>query len=169
VSDVDGVLTNGHIFIHSDGTESKQFCVEDGTGAALARVADLPIALISGRYSKVTSIRAEEMRIEHCIQTGLNKVEPFRKLCETYQLRPDQVAYIGDGLVDIPVMELAGVTFAPPNSHPRVKALAHIITQRSGGKGVLREVVERILQDQDRLDMVLQKMRDQIYLAPTKG
>ena len=75
ISDVDGVLTDAKILINSDGTESKFFNVEDGTGAALAHYANLPIALISGRYSKCTEIRAAELKIKHCFQDTLNKTK----------------------------------------------------------------------------------------------
>ena len=103
VSDVDGVLTDGTIFIGADGTEFKRFNVEDGTGAAFARLALMPIVLISGRYSEATSIRAKELKIEHCFQDNLDKTTPYKKVCEIYNVNPENIAYIGDGLIDIAV------------------------------------------------------------------
>ena len=96
VLDVDGVLTDGKILISSNSEESKFFNVEDGTGAAIAHYANLPIALISGRYSKSTSIRAKELQIDHCYQDTLNKTKVLHELMELYSVTYDEIAYIGD-------------------------------------------------------------------------
>jgi len=164
ISDVDGILTDGTIFI-GDGIELKQFTVEDGAGAAFSRLAGIPVALISGRYSKATEIRAKDMKIEHCYQGSLDKLSPFSKICKFYKVKPHEVAYIGDGLIDIPVMEKVGIPVTVPHAHPLVKAVAIHETKLSGGKGVLREVVEWILHAQDRHGRVLEKMRKNIYKA----
>ena len=163
VSDVDGILTDATIHIHSDGIESKQFTVHDGAGSATARIAGIPIALLSGRYSEATTIRAREMGIPHCFQGKLNKIEDFVKLCEIYNVSADEVAYIGDGLIDIPVIEKSGIAFSPPNSHPLILEMTDVITKRSGGTGVLQEVVEFILKAQNRFDETIIKMRKEVY------
>ncbi len=165
ISDVDGILTDGTVFIGSDGTEFKQYTVEDGAGAAFSRLAGIPIALISGRYSKSTEIRASEMKIEKCYQGSLDKLTPFAEICEHYQVTPEEVVYIGDGLIDIPVMEKVAVSVSVPHAHFMVKELADHITQVSGGEGVLREVVEWILMAQGRHMDVLEKMKKTIYKA----
>ena len=164
ISDVDGILTDGSMFI-GDGIELKQFTVEDGAGAAFSRLAGIPIALISGRYSKATEIRANEMKIEHCYQGSLDKLTPFAEICKFYKVSPNQVAYIGDGLIDIPVMEKVEISVTVPHSHPLVKEVAVHETKLSGGQGVLREVVEWILNAQDRHKEVLEEMRKNIYKA----
>jgi len=163
ISDVDGVLTDGSVFIGSDGTEFKRFSVEDGAGAAFARLAELPVALISGRYSDSTALRAKEMQIDMCYHGNLNKQPAFHEICEKLNVTADSIAYIGDGLIDIPVMELSAVTFAPPNSHQLVKDISDHITKRSGGTGVLREVVELILKAQGRYDQVFALMKQKVY------
>jgi len=163
ISDVDGVLTDGTIFIGADGTEFKQFNVEDGAGAAFARLASIPIALISGRESKATSIRAKELKIEHCFQGSLDKTTPYKEVCKIYDVTPDQVAYIGDGLIDIPVMLKSGFAIAPENAHQLVKDISDYITEKSGGQGVLREVVELILKEKDIYDQTLDEMKKKIY------
>ena len=145
VSDVDGVLTNGSISISSSGEESKIFCVEDGTGAALAHYANLPLALLSGRYSKATSIRSKELKIEHCIQGFLNKREKIEELCEKLNVSLENVAFIGVGLVDIPVLEIVGCPISVPNAHDHVKEKSIYITTKNGGDGVLYEIIELIL------------------------
>ena len=164
ISDVDGILTDGTMFI-GDGIELKQFTVEDGAGAAFSRLAGIPVALISGRYSKATEIRAKEMKIEHCYQGSLDKLTPFVEICEFYKVAPNEVAYIGDGLIDIPVMEKVEISVTVPHAHPLVKKAAIHETKTSGGQGVLREVVEWVLHAQDRHAQVLKEMRKNIYKA----
>jgi len=164
ISDVDGVLTDGSIYISSDGSELKRFSVEDGAGAALARVSGLPVAFISGRYSEATAIRLNEMKINHIYQGQMNKTVPFENLLYTFGVRPEHVAYIGDGLVDLPVMERCGLKIAPPQSHPLVLESADIITRTRGGEGAFREAVEIILKSQDRYLLTLEKMRREVYM-----
>jgi len=163
VSDVDGVLTDGSIFIGSDGTEFKQFNVEDGAGAAFARLASIPIVLISGRESKSTTIRARELKIKHCFQGSLDKTTPYKEVCEIYNVDPENIAYIGDGLIDIPVMLKSGLAIAPENAHESVKEISDYVTQKKGGEGVLREVVELILKGKDIYDKTLEDMKQKIY------
>lgn len=163
ISDVDGVLTDGTIFIGTDGTEFKRFNVEDGTGAAFARLASIPIALISGRQSEATSLRAKELKIEHCFQGYLDKINPYKKVCDIYNVNPENIAYIGDGLIDIPVMLESGLSIAPKNAHQPVKDVADYITEKSGGEGVLREAVEFILNEKGIYSEMLKKMEKKIY------
>lgn len=163
ISDVDGVLTDGSIFTGSDGAEFKKFNVEDGAGAAFSRLASIPIAIISGRHSDSTSIRAKELKIEHCFQGSLDKTTPYNKLCHIYNVKPENIAYIGDGLIDIPVMLESGIAVAPQNAHQSVKDISDYITEKSGGEGVLREVVEWILKEQNIYDQILNKMKEKIY------
>ena len=163
ISDVDGVLTDGTIFIGADGTEFKQFNVEDGSGAAFARLASIPIALISGRESNATSIRAKELKIEYCFQGSLDKTTPYKEVCKIYNVTPNEVAYIGDGLIDIPVMLKSGLAISPQNAHQSVKDISDYITEKSGGEGVLREVVELILKEKDIYNQTLDEMKKKIY------
>ena len=163
ISDVDGVLTDGTIFIGNDGVEFKRFNVEDGTGAAFARLASIPIALISGRKSQATSLRASELKIEHCFQGYLDKISPYSEVCKIYNVKPENIAYIGDGLIDIPVMAKSGFAIAPSNAHQPVKDIADYITEKSGGEGVLREAVELILTQKGIYNQMLKKMEKKIY------
>jgi len=163
ISDVDGVLTDGTIFIGADGTEFKRFNVEDGTGAAFARLASIPIVLISGRKSEATSIRAKELKIEHCFQGNLDKLNPYKQICKIYNIQPENIAYIGDGLIDIPVMLESGFSVAPVNAHQPVKDISDYISKKSGGEGVLREVVELILKEKGIYNNTLEQMKKKIY------
>jgi len=159
VSDVDGVLTDGRILISSDQVESKFFNVEDGTGAALAHYAKIPIALISGRYSESTKIRAKELNIKHCIQGVLDKKNKLLELKEIYNVSLEEIAYIGDSLVDIPVLEIVGCPITVINGHEEAKKRALFITKKIGGEGVLLEVVEKILMEQSRYIQILNIMK----------
>ena len=165
ISDVDGVLTDGTISIGSDGTEFKSFSVEDGAGAAYARLAKLPIALISARFSACTSIRASDMGIAHCFQGQLNKIKAYTKLKEIYNVKDSQIAYIGDGLVDIPILKKVGLPCTVPDAHSKVKSVANYISIKSGGHGAFREVVEYILDQMGIYEKIYEQMQKEIYKA----
>ena len=163
VSDVDGVLTDGKIYISCDGSESKAFNVEDGTGVAIAKYANLPIAFLSGRYSKATEIRSKELKISHCIQGFLDKKNKLMELCNELNVSFDQVAYIGDGLVDIPVLNIVGFPISVPNAHSDVKKISKYTTKLRGGEGVLSEVVELILKHQNKYYSTLDRMKKEKF------
>ena len=165
ISDVDGVLTDGTISIGSDGTEFKRFSVEDGAGAAYARLADIPIALISGRFSLCTLRRANEMGIEHCYQGKLNKLDAYNEILDIYKLSDKEVAYIGDGLIDIPILSRVGFPCTVPDAHSKVLSVSDFITTKRGGHGAFREVVELILTSKGIYDKIYDKMQKQIYKA----
>ena len=133
ISDVDGILTDGTIYLGNDGTEFKKFNVEDGAGSAYARMANIPIALISGRFSLCTLLRSKEMGIEHCYQGKLNKLDSYEKLKKIYNVSDNQIAYIGDGLIDIPVLEKVGLPCTVPDAHLKVKNISKYITQKKRG------------------------------------
>lgn len=164
-TDVDGVLTDGSIYLGADGHEMKRFTVEDGVGVALARQAGFYMALISGRESQATLTRARQLKIDEVYQGYLNKLEPFDLLLKKFSLLPEEVAYIGDGFVDMPVLERCGVPVSVPHAPPRVKDLAIYITTTAGGRGVFSEVVQWILNHQGRLEEVFAAMRTEIYKA----
>ena len=156
--DVDGILTDGSIYVGPDQLELKRFTVVDGAGVALARQARLPLALISGRHSEATTVRARQMKIENVYQGYLNKLEPFELLLDKLGLTAEEVVYVGDGFIDLPVLERTGVPVSVPNAHPLVKERAVYITKCSGGQGVLLELVEWILKHQGRFEEVLAGM-----------
>ena len=165
ISDVDGVLTDGTISIGSDGTEYKSFSVEDGAGAAYARLAKLPIALISGRFSVCTLLSSKEMGIDHCYQGTLNKTDAYLKLLELHKIKDRHVAYIGDGLIDIPILKRAGFACAVPDAHMKAISVSDYITIKRGGYGALREVVELILTKKGIYSKIYERMHKEIYKA----
>lgn len=145
--DVDGVLTDGTITICSDGTELKTFNLLDGHGIKMWRRAGLKTALISGRESAVTKQRAKEMEIDFVYQPCQKKLDCFEKLLADSKLEPKNIAYIGDDVLDIPLVKRAGFGIAVANAVDELKSCAHYITSRNGGNGAVREVVEYILKN----------------------
>ena len=164
ISDVDGVLTDGAIYKSNNGDEFKKFNVTDGSGVAVARAVDMKIALISGRYSKATEIRAKELRIEDVYNGTLDKIEPYTKLKQKYDLHDDEIAYIGDDIIDLPVMYKVGVPIAVNNAVDLVKDIAVYVTNKDGGNGAFREAIDWILTTQGRYDDALQVVKDKIFV-----
>ena len=162
ISDVDGVWTDGTFYKGTDGMEFKRFTVLDGVGMAMARAADLRIALISGRYSPATEHRAKELKIEDIYNGSLNKIPAYEELKEKYNLDDSEIAYIGDDLIDIPIMEKVAVPIAVENAIQAVKDIAIYTTKVSGGKGAFREAVAWIIEEKGESEVVLQRMKDRI-------
>ena len=103
------------------------------------------------------------LKIKYCFQGNLDKTTPYKEVCKIYNIDPENIAYIGDGLIDIPVMLKSGFSIAPYNAHQPVKDISDYITKKSGGEGVLREVVELILEEQGIYQDTLEKMKKKIY------
>lgn len=162
ISDVDGVLTDGSVYKSGDGSELKRFNVADGAGVAMARAAGLTVALISGRKSDATEIRAQELGIEDVYNGTLNKIGPYQSLKEKYSLEDQEIAFVGDDLIDIPVMDKVGVAIAVANAYPPVKDAADYITELSGGEGAFREAVTWIIKQQGRYEEVMTSLRKMI-------
>jgi 3-deoxy-D-manno-octulosonate 8-phosphate phosphatase (KDO 8-P phosphatase) len=155
--DVDGVLTDGRILQDSHGHELKVFDVKDGHGIVMAHRAKLRTALISGRESETITRRAQELGIELVFQKIWNKLEVYEKILMDTTLTHDEVAYIGDDLVDLPLLRRVGFAVAVADAVDEVKAASHLITQRPGGQGAVREVIELILRAQGHWDTLLER------------
>jgi 3-deoxy-D-manno-octulosonate 8-phosphate phosphatase (KDO 8-P phosphatase) len=154
---VDGVLTDGRIIQDGHGHELKVFDVKDGHGIVMAHRAKLRTALLSGRESETITRRAEELGIELVFQKIWNKLEVYEKILVDTELTHDEVAYIGDDLIDIPLLRRVGLAVAVADAVDEVKAAVHLITQRPGGQGAVREVIELILRAQDHWDSLIER------------
>jgi 3-deoxy-D-manno-octulosonate 8-phosphate phosphatase (KDO 8-P phosphatase) len=150
--DVDGVLTDGRILVHADGTESKQFDIRDGTGIVLAQKAGLTVGVLSARHSAATAERARQLRIGIVRQGALDKLATFESLVAELGLSADEVAFMGDDLLDLPVLGRVGLAAAPADAVSDVRAVVHWIADARGGAGAVRELAELILKAQDRWD-----------------
>jgi 3-deoxy-D-manno-octulosonate 8-phosphate phosphatase (KDO 8-P phosphatase) len=150
--DVDGVLTDGRIYLQSfpDGTaeELKVFHAHDGAGLKLARIAGLKTGLITGRDSTATERRAREVGIEYVFQKQAEKLPAYEEICRRARVSDAEVAYVGDDLPDLPILERVGLAIAVANAAPEVKRAAHYVTRRRGGDGAVREAIETILKAQ---------------------
>lgn len=145
--DVDGVLTDGKIVVNGDGIESKHFSVLDGHGIRMWRRAGLKVALISGRVSEPTQRRAEQLQIEYVFEDCRYKLPVFEEFLPRAGLSPENVAYVGDDLPDVPLMRYVGFAVAVANAADEVKKYADYVTTRAGGSGAVREVIEYILKN----------------------
>jgi len=146
--DVDGVLTDGVIAIDDRGVETKHFHVRDGSAFALWREAGKRSAILSGRRAPAVNHRAAELGIHPVVQGIPQKAEPFRNIIASLGIDARQVCYIGDDLADLPVLGAVGLAVCPADAAPEVRQAAHLVTQATGGRGVIREVVEIILKQQ---------------------
>ncbi len=148
--DVDGVLTDGTVRIHSDGVESKNFSILDGMGLVRLRESGLATAWISGRPSEVTTHRATELKIPHLIQGRTDKLTALRELAAQLGLTAKQVCYMGDDDIDAPAIAWAGVGVAPVQAMPSALRAASYRPRRAAGHGAVREVCEQLLAARSR-------------------
>ena len=150
--DVDGVLTDGTVLIHGDGTESKSFHIRDGAAIVLAQQAGIGIGLLSARSSPATTQRASQLGIRIVSQGVSSKAAEFGRLVADHGLSEEAVAYMGDDLLDLPVLARAGLAGAPADAASEVRRRAHWVSPSGGGRGAVREFIEMILRAQDRWD-----------------
>ena len=152
VLDCDGVLTDGRIIMLPDGDETKAFDVKDGHAIVMGQRAGLRVAIISGRKSSVVRARAKELGVAHLHEMAWVKKEPYEKILAEEGLKDEQVCYVGDDVVDIPLMRRAGLGVAVADAVDETKKYSHLVTSRRGGRGAVREVIEFILKAQDKWD-----------------
>jgi len=161
--DVDGVLTDGHVNLLplADGTvvEMKSFHSQDGAGLKMARDAGLRIGVISGRDSPAVTRRAQEVGMEFVYQGRAEKMRAYEEILRAAGVRGEQVAYIGDDLPDLPLMQRAGLAVAVANAVPEVRQAAHYVTRRAGGDAGVREAIECILKAQGKWRQVATRAR----------
>ncbi|HXT69993.1 MAG TPA: HAD hydrolase family protein [Vicinamibacterales bacterium] len=158
--DVDGVLTDGLVQIEGSGRESKSFSIRDGAAIVWAQRTGLEIGLLSGRPSEATTRRASELGITTVLQHGPDKREPFQRLLAERSLTADDVAYMGDDLLDLPVLTRVGLSAAPADATPEVLSRVHWISRYPGGQGAVRELLEVILRAQQSWDAVVSRFLD---------
>lgn len=145
ILDVDGVLTDGSIILDNDGNEYKAFHVRDGHGIKMLHKAGVGVAIITGRHSKVVERRAHELGITEVFQKCLDKRVAYAQLLKQYSLKNDEVAYVGDDIVDAPIMSIVGLPVAVADAADEAKRFALMVTKNRGGRGAVREVTDYIL------------------------
>ncbi len=155
--DVDGVMTDGSIILDSHQGEAKSFHVRDGNGVKLLKRAGLEVGIISGRNSSVVSRRAQELGIEIVEQGSLIKLETYQRIRDQIGLKDDEIAYLGDDVVDIPVLREVGLSAAVADALEEVKKEADYTTRLPGGKGAVRELAEFILRAQGKWAQLMER------------
>ncbi len=152
--DVDGVMTDGRIVYNADGVETKAFDVKDGHGLKMLQRAGLQIGIITGRTSEVTRVRADELGIDLVIQGAKEKLPRYQEVISRLGLCDEEVAYVGDDLIDLPVLRRVGFSATVADAVEEIKPHVHYITRRPGGRGAVREVCDFILRTSGRWEDV---------------
>ncbi len=153
--DVDGVMTDGTLFLADDGQEFKGFNSLDGHGLKMLRGSGVQLAIITGRSSRVVEHRARNLGIEIIHQGAHDKLAVYESLCRDLKLAYDTTAYMGDDVVDLPVMRRCGLAISVPAAPELVKAHSHLVTTRQAGHGAVREACEFLMRAQGTLDAAL--------------
>ena len=154
ILDVDGVMTDGRVIIDDLGNETKHFDVKDGHGMKLLMKYGIDIVFLTGRTSKVVEHRARELGVTGYYQGAINKLEMLKEILEKKGIEERCVAYIGDDLIDIPVLTRVGFSVAVADACRETRDAAHYVTSKRGGRGAVREVCEVILKAQGKWDIV---------------
>ncbi len=152
IFDVDGVLTDGRLYFGAQGDEYKTFHVRDGLGMNMLQASGVAIGIITARKSKAVALRMQGLGVEYVYQGQQNKLPAFEDLLKRAELDSPQVAYVGDDVIDLPIMRRVGMAVAVADAHPYVKQNSHWQTSHNGGCGAVREVCELIMKAQGTLD-----------------
>ncbi|MEZ2602019.1 3-deoxy-manno-octulosonate-8-phosphatase KdsC [Kluyvera intermedia] len=152
ILDVDGVLSDGLIYMGNNGEELKAFNVRDGYGIRCALTSGIEVAIITGRKAKLLEDRCATLGISHLYQGQSDKLIAYRELLAKLELQPNQVAYVGDDLIDWPVMAEIGLSVAVADAHPLLLPRADYVTRIAGGRGAVREVCDLLLLAQGKLE-----------------
>jgi len=162
--DVDGVLTDGKIVMHADGSESKVFDIKDGTAIVWAQRAGLTVGFLSARTSAATAQRAAQLGVALVHQGVPSKLEAYDEIIAGLPLDDEQVAYMGDDILDLPVLSRVGLSAAPRDAAEEVRSRVHWVSRADGGDGAARDLIELVLRAQDRWDAMVSS-----YLAEIEG
>ncbi len=155
--DVDGVLTDGSLLFGPKGEQLKTFDVRDGLGIKLAQGAGLKVGILSGRASAALVARSRELGLDAFVQNRSDKREAFGEFLAAQGTTADAVAVIGDDLPDLPLLARAALSFAPADAAPEVRARAHRVLSRTGGRGAVREMIEAILRARGEWDVIVER------------
>ncbi len=165
IFDVDGVLTDGQIFVvpgpDGKGVEAKGFAAHDGLGISLARLGGLRVGIITKRQSQTVAIRANDLKLEFVYQGQHHKMHAIQEILIRAEINIDQLAYVGDDIIDLPVMRQCGLAIATANARQQVKDVAHYITTHPGGQGAGRDAIDFILTAQGLLDQTIKDYLDE--------
>ena len=152
--DIDGVMTDGRMIYDNRGNELKNFNVNDGLGIFLIKKAGIKTAIITAQSSNIVKRRAKVLSIDKVYADYHYKIEALGDIKQKFRVQEDEICFVGDELIDMPILKRVGLAVAVSNAINEVKKIAHVITEKSGGKGAVREVCELILKAQGKWDEV---------------
>jgi 3-deoxy-D-manno-octulosonate 8-phosphate phosphatase (KDO 8-P phosphatase) len=165
IFDVDGVLTDGQIFVapgpDGKGVETKGFAAHDGLGISLARLGGLRVGIVTKRNSQTVAIRARDLKLEFVYQGQAHKMHAIHEILAKAEINLDQLAYVGDDIIDLPVMRQCGLAIATANARPQIKDIAHYITANPGGFGAGRDAIDFILESKGILGRTMDDYLDE--------
>jgi 3-deoxy-D-manno-octulosonate 8-phosphate phosphatase (KDO 8-P phosphatase) len=154
ILDIDGVLTDGRIVYGNYGDEIKNFDVNDGLGVMLVKRAGIKCIILTARASRVVTKRAKVLKIDKVYHNFHYKIKALDKIRKKFKVEDEEICFIGDDIIDIPVLKRVGLSICPPNAMDEVKPYAHFITEKTGGRGAVREVCDFLLKAQGLWDAV---------------
>ncbi|OOE40282.1 3-deoxy-D-manno-octulosonate 8-phosphate phosphatase [Salinivibrio kushneri] len=152
ICDIDGVFSDGRVYMGNHGEELKAFHTRDGYGIKSIMNAGIEVAVITGRQSQIVANRMQALGVQHVYQGQSDKLSAYQDLCRHIDVLPAHTAYMGDDLIDWPVMEKVGLACCVADGHPLLKRRAHFVTQTGGGFGAVREVCDLMLEARGELD-----------------
>ena len=155
--DVDGVLSDGSLIYMENGVESKTFNTQDGLGIRLVQKGGVDVGIITARQSPMVQKRGEELDMKYICQGAKNKLEAFKDIMEQAGIKPYQVCYMGDDLIDLSLLSRVGLAACPANAVDEVKEICHFVTARTGGNGAVRQTCELILRAKGRYEELVQQ------------
>lgn len=158
ITDIDGVLTDGYIYLNDNGEQMKAFQVHDGFGLRLLQHADVTVAAITLSTSQLIDIRMQQLGISHYYKGQLNKVAAFEELLDKLQLNASDTLYIGDDLPDLPLLERCGFSATVADARPQVKQKVDYVCKARGGHGAIRELCDLIIEAKGLQDTVLERL-----------
>lgn len=157
IVDIDGVMTDGRVIYSVYGDELKFFDVTDGLGISLLNRAGIKTVIITAKKSRIVKMRARDLKVTRVYQGYADKLEPLKNILFWYKIKPEEICFMGDDLIDVPVLRRVGLAVAVPNAVDEVKKHAHYITSRTGGRGAVREICDMILKAQGKWDDATKK------------
>ncbi len=155
--DVDGVLTDGGLYYGNSGEEMKRFDVKDGAGMWVAHRSGLEVGLLTGKTSRIVAQRAQELGLSRVVQGAVDKVPALEKLLHDGAYPLNEIAFMGDDVLDMPVMRRVGFSACPSDAHDQVKACVHYVCSKGGGRGAVRELVDLWLEATGRLPEIMKR------------
>ncbi len=161
IVDIDGVMTDGLLYFNAEGDAMKAFFARDGLGLRLLMDHGIEVGIITGRTSPIVSIRAKDLKIPHVYQGQLNKLEAFNELLKKLELAPQQVAYMGDDIIDLPLLARVGLAATVQDAHPCVVPYCHFVSEFPGGGGAVRELCDLILEAKSLMPGIIEGLLGQ--------